>query len=73
MKDIFTATLDMIAKWPDDKFKKFRPYMEQEFDPRDFTYLIQKRRMLKEYNQTHPRIGFTNLIKRPYRHGQPPR
>ena len=73
MKDIFTTTLDMIAKWPDDKFKKLRPYMEQEFDPADYTYIIQKRRMLKEYHKTHPRIGFTNLIKRPHRHGQPPR
>ena len=33
----------MIAKWPDDKFKKLRPLMEQEFDPSDFRYLIQKR------------------------------
>lgn len=72
MKDIFRSTLDMIAQWPDDKFEKFSPYMQQEFDPRDFQYLVQKRAMIKSYNQTHPRVGFTTLVKRPHRHGQPP-
>lgn len=67
MKDIFRSTLDMIAQWPDDKFEKFRPYMKQEFDPRDFRYLLQKRRMIRDYNQTHPRSGFTTLVKRPFR------
>jgi len=73
MKDIFRSTLDLIAQWPEEKFQKFKPYMKQEFDYRDFRYLLQKRDAIKKYNRTHPRIGFTNLIKRPYRHGQPPR
>ena len=67
MKDIFRCTLDMIAQWPDEKFEKLAPYMQQELKPVDFQYVIDRRKTISAYNETHPRTtGFT-LIKRPFR------
>ena len=67
MKNIYRATLDLIAQWPDEKFNRLEPCMKQEFNPVDFQYVIDRRKTISAYNETHPRTtGFT-LIKRPFR------
>ena len=64
MKDIFRCTLDLIAQWPDEKFEKLAPYMQQEMKDVDFQYLLDRREAISAYDNTHPRTtGFT-LIKR---------
>lgn len=64
MKHIFQSTLDVIAKFDDDKFNSFLPYMRETMDQRDIDYIINKRRIMAEHGHTFPRQAAFTLIKR---------
>lgn len=44
MQTIYQAALDVIAKWPDDKYDRMIGYMRDNMDPCDIAYLERKRR-----------------------------
>ena len=64
MKHIFQTALDVIAKWDDDKFTRFLPYMRETMDQRDVDYIINKRRIMAEHGNTFPRQAAFTLVKR---------
>jgi hypothetical protein len=64
MKHIFQSALDVIAKWDDDKFNHFLPYMRETMDQRDIDYITNKRRIMAEHGHTFPRQAAFTLIKR---------
>ena len=43
MKHIIHPTLAIIAKWPDDKFERFRPYLRKELTGENYSTLINMR------------------------------
>ena len=48
MKHIIHPTLAIIAKWPDDKFERFRPYLRKELTGENYSTLINMRTALKQ-------------------------
>lgn len=64
MQHIFQNALDVIAKWDDDKFYRFLPYMRETMDPRDIEYVLEKRRIMREHGETFPRQAAFTLVKR---------
>ena len=64
MQQIFQTALDIIAKWPDDKFYRFLPYMRETMDARDVAYVLNKRRIMREHGETFPRQAAFTLVKR---------
>lgn len=64
MQHIFQNALDVIAKWDDDKFNRFLPYMRKTMDPRDVEYILEKRRIMRQHGETFPRQAAFTLVKR---------
>ena len=64
MQTIYQAALDIIAKWPDDKFDAALGYMRSNMDPRDIDYIESKRRIMAEHGKTFPRQAAFTLIQR---------
>ncbi len=64
MQHIFQTALDMIAKWPDDKFDAMIGYMRDNMSPDDIEYVMAKRRIMAEHGSTFPRQAAFTLIKR---------
>ena len=64
MQTIFQTALDVIAKWPDDKFDAALGYMRSNMDPRDIDYILNKRRIMAEHGATFPRQAAFTLIQR---------
>ena len=64
MQHIFQTALDVIAKWDDDKFYRFLPYMRETMDQRDIEYILERRRALTAYGNTFPRQAAFTLVKR---------
>lgn len=64
MKQAFQTALDVIAKWPDEKYDHFLPYMRRTMDARDVEYVESKRRIMREHGETFPRQAAFTLIKR---------
>ena len=64
MQTIFQSALDVIAKWPDDKFDAALGYMRSNMDPRDIDYILNKRRIMAEHGETFPRQAAFTLIQR---------
>jgi|TARA_R110000744_G_scaffold71060_4_gene143222 hypothetical protein len=64
MQTIFQTALDVIAKWPDEKFDSMIGYMRRNLDPRDVEYIETKRRIMREHGETFPRQMAFTLIKR---------
>ena len=64
MQHIFQAALDVIAKYDDDKFNSFLPYMRETMDQRDIDYILERRRIMSEHGNTFPRQAAFTLVKR---------
>lgn len=64
MQTIFQTALDVIAKWPDDKFDAAIGYMRSSMDARDIEYILNKRRIMAEHGETFPRQAAFTLTLR---------
>ena len=64
MQHIFQCALDVIAKWPDDKFDAMIGYMRDNMSPDDIEYVLNKRRIMAEHGSTFPRQAAFTLIQR---------
>jgi hypothetical protein len=64
MQTIFQTALDVIAKWPDDKFDAMVGYMRNNMSPDDIAYILKKRRIMVEHGETFPRQMSFTLIQR---------
>ena len=64
MQHVFQTALDTIAKWDDDKFARFLPYMCETMDARDIEYVLAKRRIMRDHGETFPRQAAFTLVKR---------
>ena len=64
MQTIYQAALDIMAKWPDDKYDRMLGYMRENMDSRDIEYLERKRRIMAEHGDTVPRQAAFTLIQR---------
>jgi hypothetical protein len=64
MQTIFQTALDVIAKWPDDKFDAMVGYMRNNMSPDDIAYILKKRRIMVEHGETFPRQAAFTLIQR---------
>jgi hypothetical protein len=64
MQHIFQSALDVIAKFDDDKFNRFLPYMRETMDQRDIDYVLDRRRALAAHGYTFPRQAAFTLVKR---------
>jgi hypothetical protein len=64
MQTIFQTALDVIAKWPDDKFDAMVGYMRKNMSPDDIAYILKKRRIMVEHGETFPRQMSFTLIQR---------
>ena len=64
MQHMFQSALDVIAKFDDDKFNRFLPYMRETMDQRDIDYILERRRIMSEHGYTFPRQAAFTLVKR---------
>jgi hypothetical protein len=64
MQTVFQTALDVIAKWPDEKFDAALGYMRSNMDARDVRYIEAKRRIMREHGETFPRQSAFTLVKR---------
>ena len=64
MQTVFQTALDIIAKWPDDKFDAMVGYMRNNMSPDDIAYILKKRRIMVEHGETFPRQMSFTLIQR---------
>ena len=64
METVFQTALDIIAKWPDEKFDRMVGYMRDNMDTRDVEYVLNKRRIMREHGETFPRQAAFTLVKR---------
>jgi hypothetical protein len=64
MQTIFQTALDVIAKFPDDKFDAMVGYMRNNMSPDDIAYILKKRRIMVEHGETFPRQMSFTLIQR---------
>jgi len=48
MKHIIHPTIKLIAKWPDDKFERFKPYLKRELKGEHYSALINMRTTMKQ-------------------------
>ena len=59
MQHIFNATLNMMAKWPDDKFDNMRRVLRESLTSEQYSYLINRRADLKQNDVTQIYASFT--------------
>ncbi len=60
MKHVTHPTLKVIARWPDDKFNRFRPYLRQQLSADHYSQVINMRASLKQEQQlTTAYVNFT--------------
>ena len=64
MQTIYQTALDVIAKWPDEKYARMIGYMRDNMDTRDIAYIENKRRIMREHGNTFPRQAAFTLVKR---------
>ena len=64
MQTIFQTALDIIAKWPDEKYDRLIGYMRRNMDPRDVAYIEAKRGIIRDHGDTFPRQAAFTLIQR---------
>lgn len=64
MQTIYQAALDIMAKWPDDKYDRMLGYMRENMSPDDIHYIERKRRIMAEHGDTFPRQAAFTLIQR---------
>ena len=51
MKHIIHPTIQLIARWPDDNFERFRPYLRKELTGENYSKLINMRTAMKQQHQ----------------------
>ena len=51
MKHIIHPTLQIIARWSDEKFERFRPYLRKELTGENYSALINMRTAMKQQHQ----------------------
>ena len=56
MQTIYQTALDIMAKWPDDKYDRMIGYMRRNMSPDDIKYI--------EHGETFPRQAAFTLIQR---------
>ena len=49
MQTIYQAALDIMAKWPEDKYCRMIGYMQDNMSPDDIYYIESKRRIMAEH------------------------
>jgi hypothetical protein len=64
MQTVFQTALDIMAKWPEDKYRHMIGYMRENMDPCDIEYIEAKRRIMREHGETFPRQAAFTLVKR---------
>ena len=64
MQTIYQTALDIMAKWPDDKYARMIGYMRENMSPDDIQYIERKRRIMAEHGETFPRQAAFTLIQR---------
>jgi hypothetical protein len=61
MQTIYQTALDVIVKWPDEKYIRMIGYMRDNLDPRDVAYIEARRRVIREHDATFPRLAAFTL------------
>ena len=64
MQTVYQTALDIMAKWPDEKYIRMIGYMRDNMDARDIEYIEAKRRIMREHGNTFPRQAAFTLVKR---------
>jgi hypothetical protein len=59
MQHIFNATLNMMARWPDDKFDNMRRVLRESLTSEQYSRLINMRADLKQNDVTQIYASFT--------------
>ena len=65
MQTLHQATIAIMSQWPEDKYRDFIGYMQENMSPDDIQKIEDKRRIMAEHGKTSPRkAGFTLILGR---------
>lgn len=64
LQAISQTALDIMSRWPDEKYDRMIGYMRRNMDPRDVTYMENNRRIRREHGDTFPRQAAFTLVHR---------